>query len=154
MKSQSTKRSLRELAQPKRDSAFEQKTRIVPSREISGSSQNSFCSYNQKKTAEQSSNRHFGTVSESWCFSFGEIAQNFSEGLYKNHQNNCTQYKKTKTTFPKKSKVVFIGIRYRNTSQSQEVKSQSIRRSLRSLAQPTRDSAFQQKTCIVPSREI
>ena len=49
VKSQSTKRSLRELAQPKHDSAFEQKTRIVPSREISGRSQNIFFSYNQKK---------------------------------------------------------------------------------------------------------
>ena len=44
VKSQSTKRSLRKLAQPKRDSAFEQKTRIVPRREISGSSENNFFS--------------------------------------------------------------------------------------------------------------
>ena len=49
VKSQSTKRSLRKLAQPKRDSAFEQKTRIVPRREISGSSENNFFSHNQRK---------------------------------------------------------------------------------------------------------
>ena len=41
------KRSFRQPAQPKRDYAFEQKTRIVSSREISGSSQNSFFSCNQ-----------------------------------------------------------------------------------------------------------
>ena len=34
--------------QPKRDSAFEQKTRIVSSREIWGCSQNRFFSYNQR----------------------------------------------------------------------------------------------------------
>ena len=49
VKSENSKRSLRKLAQPKHDSAFEQKTRIVPSRETSGSSQNIFFSYNQKK---------------------------------------------------------------------------------------------------------
>ena len=104
-KSQSTERSLRSLAQPKRDSAFEQKTRIVPSRETSGSSQYIVFSYNQKK-AKHSSNRRFWDVLnvflESWCFPFGEIAHYLSEGLYENHQNNCIQYKTTEPTFPKK----------------------------------------------------
>ena len=58
------------------------------------------------------------------------------------------------TTFPKKLKAVFKGIRFRKTSQTQDVKSQRTERSLRSLAQPKRDSAFEQKTRIVPSREI
>ena len=49
VKSENSKRSLQKLAQPKHDSAFEQKTLIVPSRETSGSSQNIFFSYNQKK---------------------------------------------------------------------------------------------------------
>ena len=93
-------------------------------------------------------------VLESWCFSFGEIAQNFSEGLYENHQNNCTQYKTTKTTSPRMSKAVFISIPYRKTSQTQDVKSQSTKRSLREIAQPKRDSAFEQKTLIVSCREI
>ena len=93
-------------------------------------------------------------VLESWCFSFGEIAQNFSEGLYENHQKNSTQYKTTKTTFPNRSKAVFISIRYRKTSQTQDVKSQSSKRSLRKIAQPKRDSAFEQKTRIVPSGGI
>ena len=48
VKSQSTERSVRRMAQPKRDSAFEQKSRIVPCREISAISQNSFFSYNQR----------------------------------------------------------------------------------------------------------
>ena len=54
----------------------------------------------------------------------------------------------------KKSKAVFINIRYRKTSQKQDVNSQSTKRRLRSLAQPKSDSRFEQKTRIVPSREI
>ena len=157
VKSQSTKPSLRKLAQPKCDSAFEQKTDIVPSREISGSSQNNF-SFTTKESSRAELKQTFwnvlNVVLENWCFSFGEIAQNFSEGLYENHQNNCTQYKTTKTTFPKKSKAVFISNPYRKTSQTQDVKSQSTKRSLRELAQPKCDSAFEQKTRIVPSREV
>ena len=91
---------------------------------------------------------------ESWCFPFGGIAHYFSEGLYENHQNNCTQYKTTKTTFPKKSKAVFISIRYHKTSQTQDVKSQSTERSVRKIAQSKRESAFEQKTRIVSCREI
>ena len=58
----------------------------------------------------------------------------------------------TRTTFSKISKAVFISSRYRKTSQTQDVKSQSTKRSVRELAQPKRDSALEQKTCIVPSR--
>ena len=91
---------------------------------------------------------------ENLCFPFGENAQYFSERSDENHQNNFTQYKRTKTTFPKKSKADFISIRYRKTSQMQDVKSQSTKRSFQKLAQGKRDSAFEQKTRIVPSREI
>ena len=45
VKSRITERSVRKRAQPKRDSAFEQKTRIVSIREIWGSSQNRFFNY-------------------------------------------------------------------------------------------------------------
>ena len=48
VKSQSAERSVRKMAQPKRDSAFEQKTRIVSCKETSASSQKSFFIYNQK----------------------------------------------------------------------------------------------------------
>ena len=66
VKSQSTKRSLQELAQPKRDSAFEQKTRIVPSREISGRSQNNFWSYSERKKQSWAQTEIFGTYSTSF----------------------------------------------------------------------------------------
>ena len=79
------------------------------------------------KKAEQSSNRHFWNVLDVVLESW------------------C---------FARETKDVFISIRYRNISQTQDVKSQSTKRSLRSLAQPKRDSAFEQKTRNVPSREI
>ena len=131
VKSQSTERSVRKIAQLKRDAAFEQKTRIVPCREISASSHNSFFFiYNQRimpSRAEQSSKRHFWNV------------------LKVVLESSC---------FAQETKPFFISIRYPKTSQSQDVKSESTKRSLRELAQPKRDSAFEQKTRIVPSREI
>ena len=111
VKCKSTKGSLWSLAQPKGDSAFEQKVRIVPSREISGRSQNIFCSYSQKRSKAELKIPFWNVLNvvlEFWCFPFGEIAHYFSDGLYENHQNNCTQSKTTKTTFPKKSKAVFF----------------------------------------------
>ena len=126
VKSQSTKRSVRKLAQPKRDSAFEQKTRFVSSGEICGSSQNSFFSYNQSNKPTRAQKDIFGTYSRSfWKFS----------------------------VLLKKKEFFFISIRYHKTSQTQDVKSQSTKPSLRKLAQPKRDSTFEQKTRIVPSRE-
>ena len=117
VKSQSTKRSLRELAQPKRDSAFEQIKRIVPSRETSGSSQNIIFSYNQRKNQSRAQTDVFGTYSTSFW----------------------------KVSVLLKKQTLFISIRYHKTSQTQDVKSQSTKRSLRSLAQPKRDTAFEQK---------
>ena len=66
VKSQSTKHSLRKVAQPKRDSAFEQKTPIVPRGEISGSSENNFFSYNQRKKQSRALKDIFGTYSTSF----------------------------------------------------------------------------------------
>ena len=74
----------------------------------------------------------------------------------KTTQNNCRNPKTptTEPTFPKKSKAVFsLSIRYRETSQTQDVKSQSTERSVRKIAQPKRDSAFEQKTRIISCRE-
>ena len=65
VKSQSTKRSVRKLAQSKRDSAFEQETRIASSGEIWGSSQNSFFSYNQSNKPTRAQKDIFGTYSTS-----------------------------------------------------------------------------------------
>ena len=145
--------------QPKRDSAFDQKTRIVPSRETSGSSQNIYFSYNQRKKQSSARKDIFGTYSKSFgklVFSFWwDRPLFFLESLYENHQNNCIQNKMTKTTFRKKSKVVLISIRYGKTIQTQDVKSQSTERSVRGkIAQPKLDSAFEQKTRIVSCREI
>ena len=110
------------------------------------------------KNAEQPSKRHFWNVLnvflENLCFAFGEIAQYFTEGLCENHHNTCTQYKTTQTTFAKKSKALFLSIRYRKTFQTQDVKSQSTKRSVRKLAQPKRGSAFEQETRMVWTGEI
>ena len=66
VKSQSTKRSVRKLAQPKRDSAFEQETRIVSSGEFWGSSEDSFFSYNQSNKPTRAQKDVFGTYSTSF----------------------------------------------------------------------------------------
>ena len=103
-----------------------------------------------KQTFLERTQRHFAKL----VFSFRWDRHCFSEFLYGNHQNNCIQYKTTKTTFPKKPKAVFICIRYRKTSQTKDVKSQSTERSVRKLAQSKHDSAFEPETRIVSCREI
>ena len=45
----------------------------------------------------------------------------------------------------KKSKAVLISIRYRKTSQTQDIKSQSTKRSLRKLAQTKPNTTVEQK---------
>ena len=62
--------------------------------------------------------------------------------------------KRRRPCFQKKSKAVFLSIRYRKTSQTQDVKSQSTEHSVRKIPQPKGDSAFEQKTRIVSCREI
>ena len=68
----SIKRSFRQPAEPKRDSAFEQETRFVSSGEIWGKSQNKNFWLPPKKQAQQSLKRHFWNVLrvvlESFCF--------------------------------------------------------------------------------------
>ena len=158
VKSQSTKRSLQELAQPKRDSAFEQKTRIVPSREISGRSQNNFWSYSQRKKQSWAQTEIFGTYSTSFReagvfisvkspITFGRFLRKSSKQLHtiQNDEDHVSE---------KKSKAVFISRRYRQTSQTQDVKSQSTKRGVQKLAQPKRDSAFEKETRFVSSGEI
>ena len=157
LRAQGTKRSLRELAQPKHDSAFEQKTRIVASRETWGSSQNNFCSYNWRQRQSRAQTESFGTYSTS----FWKVCVFFSVKSPKSFPKVCTKIIKTlahntkrrRPRFQKKSKAVFISIRYRKTSQMQDLKSQSTKHSLLKLAQGKRDSAFEQKTRIVQSRE-
>ena len=84
------RRSFRQPALPKRDSAFEEKTRIVSSREIWGSFQNRFFSYHQrnkpsraqKKTFLERTQRRFGRFlfcsRNKSCFYKYSIAQDIS----------------------------------------------------------------------------
>ena len=157
VKSQSTERSVQKKARPKRHSASEQKTRIVPSRETSGSSQNVFFSYNQRKKQSRAQADIFGKYSTSFwklVFSFwwdcpiffGRFVWKSSKQLHTIQNDEDHLSEKIKSCF-------FLSIRYRKTSQTQDVKIQSTERSVRKIAQPERDSAFAQKTLIVPSRE-
>ena len=103
VKSQSTKRSRRKIAQPKRDSALEQKARIVSCRDNLSKFSKLLFYLQPKNQAEPNSKRHFwnvlNVVLESFCFA-------------------------------QETEAVFISIRYPKTSQTQDVKSQSTKRSL------------------------
>ena len=154
VKSQSTERSVRKIAQPKRDSALEQKTRIVLSRETS---KHIFDTTKEKSKAElkqtflERNQRHSGKLMFSFRWErplfFGRFVRKSSKQLHAIQNDEAH--------VPKKSKAVFISIRYRKTSQTQDVKSRSTKRSVRGkIAQPKRDSAFEQETRIIPRREI
>ena len=114
VKSQSTKRSIRELAQPKRDSAFEQKRRIDPSREISGRSQNHFRSYNQKIKQSWAQTdileriqRHFGKLMFSFRWIrplfFGRFVRKSSKQLHTIQNDEDHVSEKIKSCFYKYS---------------------------------------------------
>ena len=143
------KRTSRQPAQPKRDSAFAQKTRIVSSREIWGSSQNRFFSYNQRNKPSRAQKVFFGTYS----MSFWKVCVFLSVKSPNNVRKVWTKIIKTiayntklrRPRFQKKSKAVLMSIRYRKTSQTQDVKSQSTKRSLRKLAQAKPDTAVEQQ---------
>ena len=220
VKNQCIKRSVQKTAQPKRDSAFERKARIVSCREISASSQNSFFRYNQRIKPSRAQKDIFGTYSTSfWKVSVmlkkeklflyvfditrhlkrrmsrakvpnvafkKQRSQNVTLHLNEKHVlfhvERSQQVLKTAflgTTkessqaelssrffwdvlnvvwesfcFAHETKAVFISIRYRKTSQTQDVKSQSTQRSVREISQPKRDSAFEQETRFVSSGEI
>ena len=149
VKSQSTKPSLRKLAQPKRDSAFEQKHVSFQVERPQEVLKTVFLVTTKEKNKAEHKQTILERTQRSFCkvgVFFSVISPNiFSEGLHENHQNNCIQYKTTKSTFPKKSKAVFISIRYPKTSPTQDVKSQRTERSVRKIAQSIRDSAFEQK---------
>ena len=118
-----------------------------------------FLSYNQRKKQSSAQKDIFGTYSTSFW--------NFCVLISVNSPNNfrrvCARIIKTiahitkrrRPRFRKKSKAVFISFRYRKTSQTQDVKSQSTESSVRGkLAQPKRDCAFEQTTRNVSCREI
>ena len=85
------KLSFRQPAQQKRDSAFEQKTRIVSSREIWGNSQNRFFSYNQRNKPSRAQRVIFGTYS----MSFRKVCAFFSVKSPNNIRRVCTKIIKT-----------------------------------------------------------
>ena len=157
--SQSTERSVQKIAQPKRDSAFEQETRIVSSGEIWRSSQNRNFSNNQwnkpsraqKKTFLERTKRRYGKFVFSLRWKRPIFSGTFGR---KSSKQFHTIQKEEDHVSEKKSKAVFISIRYRKISPKQDVKSQSTEGSVRKLAQPKRDSAFEQETHIVSCREI
>ena len=126
VKSQSTERSVPKTAQPKRDSAFEQKTRIG----------------HVERSQQVLKAAFLITTKES---SRAELKKTFLEH---------TQRRFGKFLLCSRNKNFLLNIRYHKTSQTQDGKSQSTNRTLRSLAQPKRDSAFEQKTRIVSCREI
>ena len=134
------------------------KKRIVPSREISGRSQNNFCSYSQRKKQGSAQTDIFGTYSTSFwnvCVFFLVKSPNFFRKVWtKIIKTIAHNTNRQRPRFRKKSKAVFISLQYRKTSQTQDLKSQSTERSVRKLAQPKHDSAFGQETRIVSSGEI
>ena len=65
-----------------------------------------------------------------------------------------TQRRFGKFLFCSRNRSCFLSIRYHKTSQTQDAKSESTKRSLRKPAQPKLHYAFEQKTSIFPSRQI
>ena len=129
------------------------KTRIVPKTETSGSSQNIFFSYNQRKKQSRAKADIFGTYSTSFwkvCVFLSVKSPNiFRKVLTKIIKTFAHNKKRRRPRFRKKSKAFFINTRYRKITHTQDVKSQSTKCSVRKLAQPKRDSAFEQETRFV-----
>ena len=124
IKSQSTKRSVRKLKQPKRDPHLNKKQVLFQVERSEEVLKTTFL-LQPKKQAHQSSRRHFWNV-------LNVVLENFG--------------------FEQET-AVFKSFRYHKTYQTQFVNSQSTKPSLRKKAQPKRESAFEQETRFVPSRE-
>ena len=157
VKSQSTKRSLRELVQPKRDSAFEQK-HVLFQVERSEEILKTIClSYNHRKKQSRIQKDISGTYPTSfWKLGAFLLVRSpfiFRKVCTKIFKTIAYNTKRQRPRFRKYQKL-FINNRYRKTSQTQDVRSQSTRLSVRKLAQPKRDSAFEHETRIVSSGEI
>ena len=123
VKSESTKRSLRKLAQPNRDSAFEQKHVLFQVERSEEVLKTIFCSYNQRKKQSSARKDIFGTYSTSFlkfCVLLSVILPNIFRKvcakIIKTIAHNIVGT--TETTFPKKSKAVFSSIRFCKTSQT------------------------------------
>ena len=103
-----------------------------------------------KQTFLERTQSHFGKLvfffrwNRSKCF--GRFVRKSSKHLHTIQNDESQVSEKIKSCF-------FLSIRYRKTSQTQNVKSRSIERSVRKIAQPKGDSAFEQKSRIVSCRE-
>ena len=129
---------------------------MVQSRETSGSSQNIFFLVTTKEKSKAELKQAFleRTKRRSGKFVF---SLRWNRSIFFGRFRRKTIAHKTKwwrPRFRKGSKAVFISIRYRKTSQTRVVKSQSTKRSVRKLAQPKPDSTFEQETRLVSWREI
>ena len=104
-----------------------------------------------KQTFLERTKRHFGKLVFFFQWNrpklFGGFVRKSSKQLHTIQNDEDHVSEKIKSCF-------FLSIRYRKTSQTQDVKSQSTERSVRKKGQPKRDSAFEQKTRIVSCREI
>ena len=102
-----------------------------------------------KKKPSRAQKDNFGTYSTSFwkvCVFFSVKSPNiFRTVCTKIIKTNAHITKRQRPRFQKKSKAVFLSIRYRKTSQTQDVKSQSTKRSLRKLAQAKPNTAVEQK---------
>ena len=119
---------------------------------------NIFFSYNQRKKQSRAQTGIFGTYSTSFSkvcvFLSVRSPKTFRKVWTKIIKTIAHRTKRRRPRFLKKSKAVYISSLYRRTSETQDVKSQSTKRSVRKLAQPKHDSAFAQKTLFVSSGEI
>ena len=103
-----------------------------------------------KQTFVERTPRHFGKLVFSFRWDRPLFFGRFCTKIIKTIAHNP---KRQRPRFRKNQKLFFLFIRYRKTSQTQDVKSESAERSVRKIAQPKRDSAFEQKTRIVSCKE-
>ena len=115
-------------------------------------------SYNQRKRQSGAQTDIFGTYSTSFWkvgvflsmrspIFFRKVCTKIIKKIAYNTKRRRQRFRIIKSCF-------FLSIRYRKTSQTPDIKSQSTERSVRKIAQPKRDSAFEQKTRIVSCRDL
>ena len=103
-----------------------------------------------KQTFLERTKRNFGKLVYSFRWDRPLFFGRFCTKIIKTIAHNP---KRQIPRFRKNQKLFFLSIRYCKTSQTQDVKSESAERSVRKMAQPKRDSAFEQKTRIVSCKE-
>ena len=129
------------------------KTRIFPKREISGSSQNIFISYNQRKKQSRAEADIFGTYSTSFwkvCVFLSVKSPNIFRKVWtKIIKTIAHNTKRRRPRFRKKIKSCSYKYSVSQDISNAGCKEPKYQRSVRKLAQPKRDSAFEQETRFV-----